>query len=631
MIRSKKIDLICTVTAILMALATAAVMLGSGWISPEGTAAAYAGLLFDTGKVHQIDIVANESDWNQLLETAIVEEYIPCTVVIDGEKCSNVGIRAKGNTSLSTVAGSESDRYSFKIEFDHYQTGKTYHGLDKLCLNNNIQDNTYMKDFLTYQMMNRLGADAPLSSFVWITVNGEDWGLYTAAEGVEDSFLSRVYGGTGLLYKPDSMDAARGGRGGSSNGDILLQYTDDEVGSYQNIFDNEVLDAADTADQARLIAALKALSEGDIEHCVNIDEVLRYFAVHDFVLNEDSYTGNITHNYYLHESNGVLSMIAWDYNLAFGGMGMGMNSATEAVNAPIDSPVSSGEISSRPMVAWIFSSEAYTRQYHAVMDELITDFFDSGEFEALIDSAAEMLSPYVQKDPTAFCSYEDFETGVQTLKEFCLLRAESIKKQLTGEIPSTREDQRQDSSGFVDASHLSLSDMGSQQDGIGIGGRGSFGRELPEEIDGQMPEGMGPGGFGGQMPDGMTPPNRFDGEMPDGMTPPSGFDGEMPDGMTPPNGFDGETPNGITPPDSENGANTTPSDGTAPDRETGQISDGVFPANGENTGIGRQNFGGLKGDFGEVRPTDSGAQTWWLLGGSAVLLAAGLIFAKLFR
>ena len=67
--------------------------------------------------------------------------------MIDGEAYKNVAIRAKGNTSLTQVASYGNDRYSFKIEFDHYDDTKTYYGLDKLCLNNIIQDNTYMKDY----------------------------------------------------------------------------------------------------------------------------------------------------------------------------------------------------------------------------------------------------------------------------------------------------------------------------------------------------------------------------------------------------------------------------------------------------------------------------------------------------
>ena len=75
----------------------------------------------------------------------------------------NCAIRAKGNTSLSNVKQYGNDRYSFKIEFDHYDNTLTYHGLDKLVLNNNIQDNTLMKDYLTHRMMAYMGVDAPLA------------------------------------------------------------------------------------------------------------------------------------------------------------------------------------------------------------------------------------------------------------------------------------------------------------------------------------------------------------------------------------------------------------------------------------------------------------------------------------
>lgn len=171
----------------------------------------YEERLFDTSRVHTLSIVMD--DWDTFLQTCQSEEYAPCSVVIDGESYRNVGIRGKGNTSLTTVADMGSDRYSFKLEFDHYDSGKSYHGLDKLSLNNAIQDTTYMKDYLTYRMMAQFGAAAPLCSYVYITVNGEDWGLYLAVEGVEESFLRRNFGSeAGALYKPDSMSFG-GGRG----------------------------------------------------------------------------------------------------------------------------------------------------------------------------------------------------------------------------------------------------------------------------------------------------------------------------------------------------------------------------------------------------------------------------------
>lgn len=125
---------------------------------------------------------------------------------------------------------------------------------------------------------------------------------------------------------------------------------------------------------------MKTLNEGeDISSVVNVEEVMRYFVVHNFVCNYDSYTGMIVHNYYLYEEDGVLSMIPWDYNLAFGGF-LGGSDATSVVNDPIDSPVSSGSTEDRPMVAWIFQEETYTQQYHALYDQFITTYFEMRRF-----------------------------------------------------------------------------------------------------------------------------------------------------------------------------------------------------------------------------------------------------------
>ncbi|MCH5263595.1 MAG: CotH kinase family protein [Lachnospiraceae bacterium] len=512
---NKHIDKICCIT-IAVALVLTIIFMNAGQLGVQAmsTAVGYASRLFNTSTVHSIDIVMD--DWDSFIENCANEEYVNCTVIIDGEAYRNVGIRAKGNTSLTAVESYGNNRYSFKIEFDHYDDGGSYYGLDKLCLNNIIQDNTYMKDYLTYQLMREFGADAPLCSYSYITVNGDDWGLYLAVEGVEEAFLQRNYGSDyGQLYKPDSMDMGGGrgngrgfdmenfdrpfNRGNERNGDrpfndfsgmkpeegmnsdrgmgggrsmgssdVSLIYSDDEFDSYSNIFDNAKTSLTD-ADKTRLISSLKEMNNGEnIESVVNIQEVIRYFVVHNFVLNFDSYTGSMIHNYYLYEDEGLLSMIPWDYNLAFGGF-QSQSDATDLVNYPIDTPVSGGTIDSRPMLAWIFGNEEYTELYHQYFAEFITQYFDSGYFADMIDTVSEMISPYVESDPTKFCTYEEFKNGVATLREFCLLRAESVNGQLNGTIPSTSDGQSQDSSAFIDASNLVISDMGDMGNMMGGG------------------------------------------------------------------------------------------------------------------------------------------------------------------
>ena len=376
----------------------------------------YENRLFDQSQVHTIDIVMD--DWDGFIDTVKNEEYSVCSLVIDGEAFKNVAIRGKGNTSMSSVSQMNSDRYSFKVEFDHYDSTKTYYGLDKLCLNNIIQDNTYMKDYLAYTLMGDFGVSAPLCSYTYITVNGKDWVLYLAVEGVEETFLQRNYGSDyGELYKPDSLSFGGGrgngkdfnmddfrfdkentqnsqtakttndtvvaenrntfrqdiseqppanidnntdgnmpvtasgempglpddfpsekqnGKGGMGSTDVKLKYIDDDFDIYSNIF-NSAKTEVSGSDKERLIASLKTLTEGDdVTSAVDVEQVLRYFVVHNFVCNGDSYTGSMIHNYYLYEEDGKLAMIPWDYNLAFGTF-QGSDAQSQ-VNYPIDTP-----------------------------------------------------------------------------------------------------------------------------------------------------------------------------------------------------------------------------------------------------------------------------------------------------
>ncbi|WP_049946183.1 CotH kinase family protein [Butyrivibrio sp. WCD2001] len=534
----KNIDRVCIFITILAILVTVIFMNGTsiGIAADDSITMEYTDKIFDDSYVHTIDIQIDEDDWESLIANAASEEYSAADVVIDGETMKNVGIRCKGNTSLSTVSQLNSERYSFKIEFDAYESSNNYYGLDKLCLNNLIQDYTMMKDYLAYKLMGEFGVDAPLVSYTYITVNGEDWGLYLAVEAVEGSFLERNNGTSyGELYKPDTMTmgggrgnggdfdmknmdfdkmgipnpfenkdsdesggssesgessdgdhsfghGGSGGRGGfggfggsgMGSSDAKLQYIDDDTDSYSTIF-NSAKTTIKKSDKKRLINSLKSLNEGienqdaeEIAEAVDIDKVLRYMVVHNFVVNGDSYTGSMIHNYYLYEEDGILSMIPWDYNLAYGTFQASDSSA--AVNDPIDTPLSITEGSNdRPMFTWITSCDEYLEMYHEYFADFIAQFYTSGYMTDLIDTTYEMIRDYVDKDPTKFCTTEEFDKGVETLRSFVELRSQSIQEQLDGTIGSTDSEQESNPDALIDASSITLSDLGSMGGGMGGG------------------------------------------------------------------------------------------------------------------------------------------------------------------
>lgn len=524
------------------------------YFSTELTAAAggktvsmsYESELFDTDVIMTVNILMDEDDWQEMLDNALEEKYYACDVEVNGQTFYQVGIRTKGNTSLSSVVNdSTTDRYSLKLEFDHYVDGQTCFGLDKLILNNNYADATNMKEALCYDMFRFLGADASLYNYAEISVNGEYCGVYLALEAVEDSFLLRNYGTEkGALYKPEGMEMGgdkkdgnmpggggdrkdtgnmpggggdrkdvgnmpdfgdiSGGNGGRPSGDMPnfddfsaddfsggdmpdfgnladfggmggfskssgganLNYTDDDLDSYSTIWDGEVTDTK-KADHKRVVKALKNISKGtDLETYMDIDNLLKYMAVHVFSVNMDSLSGNMAHNYYLYESNGQLNLIPWDYNLAFGGMGangdMGggsSNSATEVVNSAIDNAFSGTEFFDTLM-----ENETYRKQYYAYLNRLVEEYVCGDGFETFYNRTRNLIDSLVETDPTAFYTYEEYRTAADTLYQIVKLRAQSIEGQLSGTIPSTSEEQSY-SDALIDASSLSVSAMGTMNTG----------------------------------------------------------------------------------------------------------------------------------------------------------------------
>ena len=477
-----------------------------------GISMEYETKLFDTSSILTVNILMDDADWNDLLTNATAEEYYQCDVEIGGTTFYRVAIRPKGNTSLTSIASDPTtDRYSFKLEFDHYVDGQTCFGLDKLILNNNYADATNMKEALIYDMYQYLGADASLYNYAKLSVNGEYWGVYLALEAVEDSFLLRNYGvQDGELYKPDSMNIGGGGepggdfkaddmdfenmtppdmdredapqppdssgerpaenfdfpdgKGGFSmgGGGADLNYTDDELDSYETIWDGEITDTT-KADHKRVVTALKNISEGnDLEDYMDVDNLLRYMAVHIFSVNEDSLSGSMAHNYYLYEAGGKLNLIPWDYNLALGGMGRS-NDATSVVNSAIDNA-----FSGTSFFDTLMADEAYHSQYYAYLQQLVSEYINGGGFDAFYTRVRSQLDALVESDPTAFYSYDEYLTAAKTLYQVVKLRGQSIQGQLDGTIPSTEAAQRT-SDALVDASALDLSTMGYMNSGGGGG------------------------------------------------------------------------------------------------------------------------------------------------------------------
>lgn len=265
--------------------------------------------VFPKDKVVDVKITIDENDFQDMLDNASAEEYKEASVDYNGIHFDNIGIRTKGNLSLrSVVQMSDSDRYSFKLSFDEY-VNQTLEGISKINLNNNYSDASYMREFLTYELAEQMGLPTPKYSFVNVYVNDELWGFYLAVEQISDAYLERNFGNSyGALYKAEMT--------GSGND---LAWHGEDPDSYGGL----VLKSETTNDDI-LIDMINELNNGtDYEKYLDVEEALKFIALNVVTNNTDSYIGQTNHNYYLYEDDGVFSVLPWDFNMAFGGLGGG--------------------------------------------------------------------------------------------------------------------------------------------------------------------------------------------------------------------------------------------------------------------------------------------------------------------
>ncbi|MEW5801387.1 MAG: CotH kinase family protein [bacterium] len=401
--------------------------------------------LFLSDRVVEVRLELSDEAWQAMLADPQAEEYQEGNIVYNGIRLDKVAVRTKGQSSLMSVAGNpNSNRYSFKIDMNHYVKGQDLRGIEKLCLNNGFSDPTFMREYLSYDLMRAMDLPTPRTAFIDLSINNEHLGLYTAVEAVDDEFVKAHFErGDGDLYKAEM-------------GSDLL-WKGDNIDSYTTL---ELKTNEDTSDHSALLTMLDELDNGsDYEQVVNVDAMLRYLAVSTALTNLDSYQGSFAQNYYLYEENGLFTLIPWDLNMSFGAFSMSGN-RTGIIEFMIDEPTM-GKLSDRPLIAKLLENPDSLEAYHGYLSQLINGPLDPDTMEKTIKKTADLIRQYVYADPTKFYTNEEFEQALVSdlsanpnpssdsdfnrggggnnvigLVTFVRERVESIRNQLNGLAPA---------------------------------------------------------------------------------------------------------------------------------------------------------------------------------------------------
>lgn len=441
--------------------------------------------LFNDESVENVYIDINENNWNYMLQNAIDKpNVLTNSVTIGGQTVQYASIKTKGNLTLSSVWNSDSDRFSFTVNFgkyikkkNGYSANQNLYGLSKVSFNNIYGDSTLMKEYLSYKLMTEMGIPTPCYSLVNLYVNGEFYGVYMMVESVDSALTQRTLNEkSDYLVKPES-----------SGGDLVYdssldQYYNEETGEfeftssdyptdssnplykYNGLWENDEDTFNDIYDSLSTVfkwmKTLNELSNSEnpnteeykeqLESIMDVDNVIRYFAVNTYLVNLDSYQSEKMQNYALYiNDEGYLHILPWDYNYSFGAYGV--SNASAMVNFNIYNPLVNCTLDERPLLNVILQNDEYKALYESYLNDCCTIASEGGttsdgttysenNFENIINSYKTQLTENYSNDPTAFYTVDQYTTASTLLSELIAQRSEAVLNQLSGDTEEVSTD-----------------------------------------------------------------------------------------------------------------------------------------------------------------------------------------------
>ncbi len=462
--------------------------------------------LFNKETIQDVKISIDENNWNYLLQNAIDKPTVlASSVSIGDDTVKYVGIKTKGNLTLKEVWNSSSDRFSFTINFGKYiNTNNGYidkqnlYGLRKVALNNIYGDATLMKEYLSYELMTKMGIPTPEYSLINLYINDEFYGVYMMVESIDSSLTQRTLGEkSDYLVKPESsggdliydnsLDEYINDDGEFDFSSIIYDnseniiYPNDKSNplyKYNGLWKNDEDTFEDIVDMLPTIfkwmKTLNELNNTDnpntddyklaLEEIIDVDSLIRYFAVNTYLVNLDSYQSEKMQNYALYiNETGRATIIPWDYNYSFGVYGLG--SASDVINFDIYNPVINTTLKDRPLLNVILQNDEYKALYEKYLNDITIiasdggttsdgDTYEENNFATILNKYNKLLNNIYENDPTAFYTLDEYNKATTSLKELIEQRSEAVLNQLNGNNEKVTTD-------------INLRDMGESVGGIG--------------------------------------------------------------------------------------------------------------------------------------------------------------------
>jgi spore coat protein CotH len=264
--------------------------------------------------IHTVDITVSDAGVQALLEQPRV--YVEGAVEIDGRTHSRVGVRLKGGAGsfvpldgdypeISGDGNGKPGKSAFIVDINRFVPGADHLGLEKITINNMVQDSSGIHEYLGYTLFRAGGVPASRSGFAIVSFNGEDKGLYALIETPDnDEFLEAWFEtDRGNLYE------------GEYGADFYLEWVD--------TFDQDNGTDLSRDDLRMLATALDAIQDPSdvvpvLEQHFDLDAYATFAATEIYLGHWDGYAQS-ANNYAVHHNpnTGLWAFLPWGIDQLF--------------------------------------------------------------------------------------------------------------------------------------------------------------------------------------------------------------------------------------------------------------------------------------------------------------------------
>jgi hypothetical protein len=367
---------------------------------------------YSVDSIRQIRIYFEQANWDYILDSFYVKgekERLLGSVIIDGIEYRDVGIRYKGFSSVSI----DRTKNPFNIKLDYTIDGQNHEGFDKIKLSNVIQDPSFVREVLAYEIARKY-MPASEANFANVYVNDTLLGLYTNVEAVNKDFVSKHYSSrdnTFFKCNPEHIDL----NGENSN---LSTSPGNDTSDYYPYYDLE--SDYGWQDLYHFIDTLNNYPN-EIPPLLNVDQTLWMHAFNYATINFDSYIG-YAQNYYLYADNlGRFNPVVWDLNMSFGSFRF--TDASEnyrgftVEDAPLMDPwahLLSVSVYARPLMRNLFINPMYRKMFLAHLRTILDENIASGEYYSRATQFQTLIDEHVKVDSNKFYTYDQFHENLDS-------------------------------------------------------------------------------------------------------------------------------------------------------------------------------------------------------------------------